>query len=279
MGDEIMVDGKRIFQGLIRQAKDAQMMYNAMQSAKVLYLFMASRAPYQGPAAAIEGYEDIWKSANTRNYSYLPTNEKDADGNPIPQPQRTMPPQVGTGWIEASQAAKEDLKSVIGMYQASLGMAGQEVSGRAITAREKQSDNATFHFADNLARAIALTGRIILGMIPTIYDTKRLITIVGTDDARSDVMVNNPQPDPNDPFRAIIENDLTTGQYSVTVESGPNYATKRAEAADSMLQLVQSYPPVMQLGWRHRGRATWTSPTRTSLPNGSRPASRRRYSR
>ena len=248
MGDEIIVDGKRVFQGLIRQARDAQVMYNFEQSQKVTLYATAPRAPWIVAEESIDGaYEDEWKNANKRNYSHLTYRHKDSEGNPIPPPQRTQFAPVATGWAEAAQQSKDDIKSVIGMYQNSLGMHGQETSGRAILAREKQGDNATFHFADNLARAIALTGKIIVGQIPTFYDTQRIVGIAGVDGKRSKVTINQTTADPMDPTRAIVMNDVTSGEYSVVVEAGPSYATKQDQTRESLMSLVQSFPPIMQM--------------------------------
>lgn len=250
MGDEVIVEGKRTFHGLIRQARDAQRMYNYEQSAKAQRLALAPKAPWVGPAAAFSGYEQIWKTANKLPHTYLPYNHVDEELKPIPAPQRTPPAPVEGGWIEAANQSKADIKSVLGMYENTLGMQGQETSGRAILAREKQGDNATFHFVDNLGRAIALTGRIIVELIPYYYDTHRMVTIVGIDDSRELQAINQPQPAP-DPatgaITAILQNNVTSGQFAVTVEAGPSYATKRAETQDFITQLVQAYPPLMQV--------------------------------
>lgn len=240
VGDEVMIDGARQFDGLISQAMDAQRLYNYEQSAKAQSLMMQPLAPYIGPKEAFEGLGDLWQQANTKKLAYLPYNEFTEDGRQITPPHREMPPQVPTGWVEASQAAKQDMKSIIGMYENSLGLHGSEVSGRAILAREKQGDNATFHFVDNLSRAIGLTGRIIVELIPHYYDTQRIVTTIGSDDTRELVTINE-----TDPLQAIAKNDVTVGDYAVTVEAGPSYNTKREEVRESLMALVQSFPQVM----------------------------------
>lgn len=246
MGDEIMIDGKRIFQGLIRQARDAQILYNFEQSQKVALYALAPRAPWIVAEESIDGFEE-WKHANKKNYSHLRYKHLDAEGNPIPPPQRTQYAPVATGWAESAQQSKDDIKAVIGMYQNSLGQHSGETSGRAILAREKQGDNATFHFADNLARAIALTGKIIVGQIPTYYDTERIVSMVAVDDTRSKVTINEQQPSPDNPAQAIVRNDLKVGEYAVVVEAGPSYATKQETTRETLMSLVQSFPPMMQM--------------------------------
>jgi DNA-binding ferritin-like protein len=251
VGDTIIIDGKRVFQGLIRQAKDAQRMYNYEKSMKALHLSLGALAPWIAAEGQIEGYEEIWRSANKTRHSVLPYKQTDYNGQPAPPPQRAQPMPIQSGWAEAAQSDKEDIKSIIGMYQNSLGMHSQEVSGRAILAREKQGDNSTFHFADNMSRAIALTGRIYLEVVGTFYDEERIITTISDDDTRMQVTVNQ-QHQQYDPvagmWSAIKGNDLSQGDYAVTVESGPSYATAREQTRDYMMQLVQSDPQILAIG-------------------------------
>src|SRR6185312_13517475 len=251
MGDEIMMEGKRVFQGAIRQAKSAQQMFNYGMNAQATHLALTPRAPWIAAAGQIENYQDVWNNANKRNYSVLPYEPIDLNGNPVPPPQRQPASMVDAGWLNWTQQQVALLKSTTGIYENSLGMRGQETSGRAILAREKQGDNATFHYVDNLSRAIALTGRILVEVIPYFYDTERIIHIIGTDETRKLVTINQqamqPTGDPMAPFTAIKKNDITTGDYSVVVEAGPSYATKRQESADTLNQMVQAYPPLMQI--------------------------------
>jgi len=250
MGDEVIVEGKRHFYGLIRQARDAQRMYNYKKTAEVQRYALAPKAPFIAPVEAITGYEGIWKTANKQPYSTLPYHAYTDDGRALPPPQRVAPAPMEGAWAQSAEMDKQDMKSVIGMYENSLGLHGSETSGRAIMAREKQGDNSTFHFVDNLSRAIALTGRIIVELIPHYYDTQRLVTVVKMDDTREQVTINQPVPGAADPItgavNAVMQNDVTSGEYAVTVEAGPSFATRRQELSDSLMQLVQSFPPMMQ---------------------------------
>lgn len=247
MGDEIIIDGKRIYQGLIAQAKDAQSMFDYGMTQQAIHLGLTPRAPYIAAFGQTEQFGDMWAKANERNYGVLVYNPVEVNENVLPPPQRQMGSTPDQGWMNWTQQMTGLMRSTIGMYQNSLGMQGQEVSGRAILAREKQGDNATFHFQDNLSRAIALTGRIIVECIPAFYDTERIVNTVGIDDTRKAVKLNERMPDPDDPLTAIMKNDVTSGKYAVTVQAGPTYATKRQETADLLMGMVQAYPPLMQL--------------------------------
>ena len=243
MGDEIIVSGERVYQGLIEQAKGTQMLFNFGMTQQAVHLALTPRAPYIAAVGQIEGLEPIWDSANDTNLSVLPYKPTTVDGIIVPPPQRQQGSSPDAGWINWTQQMQMLLKSTIGMYENSLGMRGQESSGRAIIARERQGDNATFHYVDNLSRAIALTGRILVECIPTYYDTERIVQIVGQDDVRKMVKVNEQVPGA---FEAIRNNDITVGDYAVTVQAGPSYATKRQETAELISEMVKAFPPLMQ---------------------------------
>jgi hypothetical protein len=245
-GVDILLDGKRVYQGLIRPARDAQTMFNFGMTAQAIHLALTPRAPWVAPQEAIEDYKEIWKDANTKNYSVLPFKHKDSEGKEIPRPTRTEPSQPDAGWINWCQTMQGVMRSTIGMYQNSLGQQGTETSGIAIRQREKQGDTGTFHFVDNQHRAIALTGRVIQSWIPTYYDTEQIVQIIGPDDTRKMVTINQNSPNPSNPLEAIRLNDVTVGEYAVVVEAGPGYATKRQETSDKLMQLVQSFPPIAQ---------------------------------
>lgn len=260
-GDDLMLEGKRVYQGLTRHARDSQTMLNFGMTQQAVHLSLTPRAPWIATAEQIQGYENFWKEANTKNFSYLPYNGYLKDGvTPAgPQmPSRMQPSLPDAGWDRWCQTMVQMIKSCIGMYDQSLGQKGQEVSGTAINARKQQGNNATFNYTDNLSRAIALAGKILVECIPFYYDTERIVHIVGPDDSRKEVTINQAtaQPGPQgaapvDPMmgalQAIKMNDVTTGQYAVTVETGPSYATKRQETADTLTQLVAAYPPMMSV--------------------------------
>jgi len=169
-GNEWYIDGKMIVSGIIRNAKDAQRMFNYWKSTETELLALAPKAPLSAAAEAISGFEGIYKTANTTNYAYLPFNAFNDNGDPIPRPERIMPPLPPVGIVNAALGAADDIKSATGQYDPSLGNNPQAKSGVALRQEQRKSDVGTFHYIDNQARAIRQTGRIILDLIPKIYD-------------------------------------------------------------------------------------------------------------
>ena len=250
VGNEFEVDGRLYVSGLVRNAKDAQRMYNYWVSQEAEMLALAPKAPFIGYGGQFEGYEDKWKTANTNNWPYLEINPDvtDGQGSVLPLPQRAQPPMASSGLLQAKAGASEDIKSTTGQYNASLGMGSNERSGKAILARQREGDVGTYHYGDNVARGVRHVARQLIDLIPKIYDTQRIARIIGEDGETKMVKINPDQPQPvnkiMDQNGVVIEKiyNLGVGKYDVVATTGPGYATKRQEALEAMAQLLQGNP-------------------------------------
>jgi len=225
-------------------------MYNYWTSQEAEMLALAPKAPFIGYGGQFEGYENQWKTANTTNWPYLEVNPDvtDGQGAVLPLPARAQPPMASSGLLQAKAGAAEDIKSATGQYNASLGMGSNERSGKAILARQREGDVGTYHYVDNLARAIRHVGRQLVDLIPKIYDTERVARIIGEDGEPSIAKIN---PMQQEPVKKIVDQNGNVvdkiynpaiGKYDVRVITGPGYATKRQEALESMAQLLQGNP-------------------------------------
>jgi len=250
IGNEFEIDGRMYVSGLVRNAKDAQRMYNYWVSQEAEMLALAPKAPFIGYGGQFEGYEQQWKTANINNWPYLEVNPDvtDGQGGPLPLPQRSQPPMASSGLLQAKAGASDDIKSSTGQYDSSLGATSNERSGRAILAREKQSDTGTYHYVDNLARAIRYATRQLVDMIPKIYDTQRIARIIGIDGETDQAMIDPTQPMPVKKIQneqGIVIKKIynpSVGKYDVAVTTGPSYMTKRQESLDAMSRLLQGNP-------------------------------------
>jgi len=255
VGNEFEVEGRLYVSGLVRNAKDAQRMYNYWVSQEAEMLALAPKAPFIGYGGQFEGYETQWKTANVNNWPYLEVNPDvtDGQGNVLPLPQRAQPPMASSGLLQAKAGASEDIKSATGQYNASLGMGSNERSGKAILARQREGDVGTYHYVDNLARAVRHVCRQLVDMIPKIYDTERIARIIGEDGEASTVKIN---PMQQEPVKKIVNQENividkiynpSVGKYDVVVTTGPGFATKRQEALEAMAQLLQGNPQLWQV--------------------------------
>lgn len=250
IGNEFEVEGRIYISGLVRNAKDAQRMYNYWTSQEAEMLALAPKAPFIGYGGQFEGYETQWKTANTQNWPYLEVNPDvtDGQGAVLPLPQRALPPMAQTGLIQAKMGASEDIKSATGQYNASLGQTSNERSGKAILARQREGDVGTYHYQDNLARAVRHIGRQLVDLIPKYYDTQRIARIIGLDGETKMVKIDPTQAEPVRKIQnqeGIVIDKIynpAVGKYDVVVATGPGYATKRQEALEAMAQLLQGNP-------------------------------------
>lgn len=243
VGNEYEVDGKLVISGLVRNAKDACRMFNYWVSQEAEILALAPKAPFIGAAGQFEGHPE-WDDANIVNYSKLEYEPVTENNVPLPPPQRSQPPVPPAGFINAKLGAADDIQSTIGQYNPSLGADAKEKTGKAIIARQRQADVGTFHYMDNLAKSIRQCGRIVIDLIPKIYDTRRVARILGEDGEPSHVTIDPDQQ------QAVSELDdgtgniqkiynPTVGVYDVRVSVGPSYTTQRQEAAQMMVELSQ----------------------------------------
>lgn len=240
-GEEMWIEGRRNLFSLIRKAKTAQQMHNYWKSLETELLQKQPQAPIMAAEGQTEDYAEDW--LNPGKTMVLRYKQTDLEGNPAPMPQRLIPPQTPTGVFQASLTTVDDIKSAMGMYGSSIGQQTNETSGIAIQRRKQEGEVGTYHFGDNLVKAITHVGRILVSAIPEIYDTPRIINIVGAEDEDTKVGINGEVVDEKQ------ENhyDLTQGKYNVRVATGASFTTMRQESADFMSQIVQSQPEIMQI--------------------------------
>jgi hypothetical protein len=242
LGEEVRI-GKKLFRhGLVRFAKDPQRMYNYYCSAQTEVVALQPKAPWLVTETMVEENEGMWETANSRNYPFLVYKPDKAA--PTLKPERMQPAVSSQGINEGMMRAGEDLQRVTGIYLSSLGAQSNETSGKAINARDRQADVGTFVYLDNFARAIRHTGRILIDLVPHIYDTERMIRVVGEDGKVDLVEINKTvqQPILEGEEQPHVLHDVTIGAYDVVLDAGPSYTTKREEAKEGMIEFLRTNP-------------------------------------
>ena len=184
-GDELNIEGKRHFISLIRGSKDAQQMFNFWRTASTELVALAPKAPFIGPKGAFNSDAEKWATANNKSHAYI-----EYDGQQPPQRQGFA--GVPAGALQEALNASDDMKSIMGMYDASLGARSNETSGKAIMARQREGDISTFNYIDNLSRAIKHAGRVIVDLIPHVYNLPRIVRIIHEDGKNESVQINQP---------------------------------------------------------------------------------------
>jgi hypothetical protein len=261
IGCETVIDGVWDCKGHTRALIDAQRIYNYNTSANVEFGALQTKAPWIAAAASIEGYENYYETANKSNHSYMPYNHIDDMGHPIPPPARPQPPMPSPAYVQGMEIAQNEMMMASGQYQAQFGENENAKSGVAINARQRQGDRATYHFIDNQAIAIRRTGKILIDLIPKVYDTERVRRITAQDGRIMNVniqpnaqqayeKVDHPdgqQFDKNQQVDEIIFNP-NVGLYDIQSDTGPSFATKRMETAAALTQIAAADKEFMKVG-------------------------------
>lgn len=240
VGQETIIDGNLDRKGMVRNLKDPQRNMNYWVSAGAMQVALQTNVPWVGPAKAFENIT-AWQDANVKRYAYLPYNHVDDQGEPIPAPTRPAPPVLASAYINGIQIASQQFKDISGQHEATQGADGNERSGVAIDNRKIQGETSTYHFPNALAMGVAHTGRIIVDMVPEVYDTPRLIRISNVDMSQTDVQLDPSAPQAHTEADKPDEENATEaiwnpkiGSYEVEAEAGPDYSTQREWTVDTM---------------------------------------------
>ena len=232
-GKKTNIEGRKIYRGIVRHAKDSQRLYNYNRSMGAEHISLAPKAPFLATPIQLEGHEKQWEKANIKNFPFLYFN-------PDPQqpgaPQRQFGPSVSTGIQNEIMVSDQEMHDTTGLQRSSLGKQSNEKSGKAIIARQREGDVGSYDFTNSFIMALQHAGKVILDLIPKIYDTERVIRIIGDDGEESMIPINQRIEAIDRAF------DFSVGRYDVVISTGPSFTTQREQARAEMIEFLQYYP-------------------------------------
>lgn len=248
VGEEIDLQGKVIRNGMIRNAKDPARMKNYWASSKTEMVALAPKAPWIGAEGQFEGHPE-WDQAHVKTYSKLEYRPLDLEGHPVPPPSRQPMVGVPQGIVEAEQSSAQDMMAATGVrFNATAQDRLYDESGKALREIRRNTDIGAFHYMDNASRSLRHSGRILIDLIPKVYDSQRVVTILREDDTQESITIDPNQgaatktnPRAAAPAAKLVFNP-SVGEYGVTVTTGPSYATRRIEAHEQMMDFARILP-------------------------------------
>ena len=254
LGEEIDINGRVEYRGIIRDATGAQQMSNFWKSSMTETVALAPKAPFIAEEGQIEGREGEWDQANVKNFSVLKYKGKAVDGHLLPPPQRNTAEPPIQAMAMLSMQAENDLRATSGFsYDVGASEKRVEQSGRAILARQKQGETGNSHFSAHLAVALRHAGRVIIDLLPHYYSAPRIKRILGRDGNPKTIVMHAGSPEEAMAL-AQAQNlaetsvfDLSVGRYDVRVMAGVSYASQRQEDRELMVNALQTNPQLMQL--------------------------------
>ena len=196
IGKEMQVfDKERRYVGIIEPAMDSQRGFNYAITTAIEVAALEPKAPWIGVEGQFEGHEAQWDQANTRNWTRLEYKHVSLDGTPAPPPQRTP---IDASRLSVSLALMErfDVAIQATTYtpDPALGKHTRDESGKAISALQNQAQASTSNFLENMAQiSMTYEGKVLLDMIPRVYDRPGRITqIVNFEGDSEEVVLNAP---------------------------------------------------------------------------------------
>jgi hypothetical protein len=245
LGERLWIsdEGRFRVKGAVHDLMEAQRMFNYNSSAITETMALGARANWIATVEQIDPFMDLWASANQRNISVLPYHN--VPGIPPPTKISSEPPIQGMSAVRMQ--SEQDLRSISGVYDATAAGSGltQPESGKAVLARRWQTSTGNVHWTKHLAVGIKRTAEILLDYFPHIYDTGRVMRILGKDRQEKQIYVHSGRPEtvpPMLPDGIADVIDLSTGRHSVTVSINKNYDSMQQETVQLMLSLIEVNP-------------------------------------
>lgn len=233
-GKKTVIDGIPHYNGVIRHYKDSQRLYNYERSNDAEQSALAPIAPWIVTKNMIGPYKKMWGQANKRSFPFL-VYEPDASA-PGLKPERNIPNINNSVSLNRLAVADQEMHDTTGIQLASLGKKSNEQSGKAIQERAAESETTNFPYLDNMMRMLRHVARITVSMIPEVYDTGRVLRVIGEDGTAKNIGVNGAKGEDNAEGQV---HDITIGKYDIVVDAGPNYKTQRQEELAALIDFSQ----------------------------------------
>jgi hypothetical protein len=250
-GKVTTIEGRTYVRGIVRKAKDPQRFYNYATNAALEAVALSTKEPYWVTEDQASGYDEQYAEYNVNNNPFMFYK---SDPNAPGPPQRGGAPSVQAALIQQIQQAAGDIETATGIYAPALGNAPQLLSEKSVQSQAEKGDRGSFLYTDNADIAKKYTADILIDLFPRIYDTPRVIRILGLDGSSELVEINQEQLDEfNQPIvdketgKTVIVNDLTSGKYDVVTETGPAFNTLKKESANQLIELAAASPTFEQV--------------------------------
>jgi hypothetical protein len=241
IGNQIELEGERILVGMVRYARESQRMFNYMYSCFVEACALAPKAPWVADFQSIENFQDDYVNAGDKPQAVMKYTARTVDGVAVAPPRRETSEPPIQAFVAGLKLADDNLKSVFRIFDASLGQKGPQESGIAINSRKIESDLATYDWIDNFTHGLRFLGIVLNDLLQYYYNRPgRIVQILQEDLQRKPVTMNQATEGQDSIY------DLSKGKFAITVSTEPSFATRRQEAAKSMVDMAKVYPPLMQ---------------------------------
>jgi hypothetical protein len=232
--------GKQICRSFLGDCKDIQRYINYLRTQSAYILKVSRYDQFMGSKQNVQSLDTQRNWRDPNSIQGLLTYDESQSGA---KPEQLRAPELSQSLIQQYELAINDLYLATGLYPTRMGQQGNEVSGDAIDARTRQGSYATYVYFNSINRAIAAGGEIVNQMIPRVYDSERVLTLMMPDEGMKNITINKQA----DEYGELIENDIRKGTYEVRLKPGPSYEGQKEQALQSLQQVLQANPETFNL--------------------------------
>lgn len=245
-GRRAFVDNQERIEGHAAKAMDAQRLENLMVS---MIADNATQAGGDGiPIIDVDFVPgplmDFWAQRNKKRPAALPmTSRKDKNGAVISEanvagwtPPTQMPPALA-GLLQYTGTA---IQQITGASQ--LENMPSNVATETVDSIFNRMDTQSYIYMDNMAKSMRRAGVVWLSMAREVYGSDTPMRIVN-EDGTDDVALMNGAVVDRQTGEEVALNDLSQGNYEVTVDVGQSFATRRDATVKSLLSMLALIPP------------------------------------
>lgn len=232
--------GKQITRSFFGDCRDTQRYINYLRTQSAYILKVSRYDQWIGSKKNVSSLDTQRNWRDPTAIQGMLTYDESPEGN---KPEQVRPPELSQSLFQQYELAIQDLYTSTGLYPARMGNNGDEASGAAIDARTRQGSYATFVFFNSVNRAIATGGEIVNEMIPRVYDSERVMTLMMPDKGIQNITINREM----DEYGEQVENDIRKGTYQVRLKPGPSYEGQKEMALQSLRDVLQVDPTTFNL--------------------------------
>jgi hypothetical protein len=232
--------GKQVTRSFFGDCRDTQRYINYLRTQSAYILKVSRYDQWIGSKKNVASLDTQRNWRDPTAIQGMLTYDESPEGN---KPEQIRPPELSVSLFQQYQLAIEDLYTSTGLYPARMGNNGDEASGKAIDARTRQGSYSTYVFFNSINRAIATGGEIVNEMIPRVYDSERVMTLMMPDEGMKNITINQQR----DEYGEQIENDIRKGTYQVRLKPGPSFEGQKEQALQSLREVLQADPTAFNL--------------------------------